>query len=84
MDLLANPEALWNVLVVNGPSQMGFDSSQDPTEFLTPVAQFVRGICSVVILQRLHIETIFEELRRKLAESDVSSTESILLLWKAS
>ena len=77
IDLLSKPEAFWNVLVVNSPTQIVPGSSPDPTEYLTPVAQFVRGISSAVSSQRLHTDSIFEELRKQLAESAVSLTEPI-------
>lgn len=72
VDLLANCEAFWNVLVVNGPTQIGASSSREPTEFMTPLAQFVRGVSGAVNSQRLHIDSIFEELKKQLAESAVS------------
>jgi hypothetical protein len=83
IDLLFKPEAFWNVLVVNCPTQMVPGASLDPTGFLTPLAQFVRGISSAVSSQRLHIDSIFEELKKQLAESAVSLTEPIRLLQKA-
>lgn len=83
IDLLSKPEAFWNVLVVNSPTQMVPGSSPDPTGYLTPLAQFVRGISSAVSSQRLHTDPIFEELKKQLAESAVSLTEPIWLFRKA-
>lgn len=77
IDLLSNPEAFWNVLVVNSPMQMAPGSSPDPTGFLTPLAQFVRGICSAIISQRQRTDPIFEELKKQLAESAVSLTDPV-------
>lgn len=75
IDLLSNPEAFWNILVVNSPTQMVLDSSPDPTAYLTPIAQFFRGISSAISSQRQHIEPIFEELKKQFAESAVGLTD---------
>lgn len=63
VELLSKPEAIWNVLVINGPSKLGSGFSADPAEFLTPLTQFVRGICGAINSQKLHIEPIFEGLK---------------------
>jgi DNA repair ATPase RecN len=68
--LLENPEGLWNVVVVNGSWRLASTSKRDPLEYQTPLAQFVRGICSAVISQRTNILPILHELEEQLRDSE--------------
>src|SRR5207247_128579 len=65
-DLLTKPEALWTVLAINSPLYMAKGFQQEPAEFLTPLAQFVRGICGAVNSQRIHFDPILEGLKERL------------------
>ena len=71
--LLSNPEGLWNVLLVSGSWRMASTSYQEPLEYQTPIAQFVRGICSAVISQRVNLLPIIHELNESLRESENGS-----------
>jgi len=71
--LLSDPEGLWSVIIVNGSWRMASTSNLEPLEFQTPIAQFVRGICSTVISQRVNIHPIVHELKEKLRASDDDS-----------
>ena len=75
LDLLARPEALWTVLVINGPTHVSDGFFSDPLEYLTPLAQFVRGICGVINSQRMNIDPVFAELKRQLLECSVCLIE---------
>ena len=70
-DLLANPEALWTVLAINTPLNMGYGFQRDPAEFLTPLAQFIRGICGAIRSQKAHAIIIFDGLKEKLLDGTV-------------
>ena len=74
-DLLVRPEALWTVLIINGSTYGSDGFLSDPVEYLTPLAQFVRGICSTIRSQRINIDPIFVELRKQLLESSVSPND---------
>lgn len=77
LDLLAMPEALWTVLVINGPINAIDGFQRDPVEFFTPIAQFVRGICGAIHSQRVHVSPILERLKKRLPERPVRSFVSI-------
>lgn len=69
--LLMNPQALWTVLVINGPLRFILD--HDRPEHLTPVAQFLRGITASLHVQRSNAQTIFEALKDHLRKHDDDS-----------
>ena len=73
--LLSNPEALWTVLVINAPSRMVEEVRQEPEKFLTPLAQFVRGIRCALVSQRIHIVQILKEMKNQL-KGTVSDTHT--------
>lgn len=70
LDLLVNPVGLWSVLVVSGSWRMASASNREPLQYQTPLAQFVRGICSAVVSQRTNILPIFHELEERLRDSE--------------
>ena len=70
---LSNPEGLWNVIVVNGNWRMASTSNLDPVEYQTPLAQFIRGICSAVISQRTNILPMVHELHEQVRASEDDS-----------
>ncbi|KAF4628679.1 hypothetical protein G7Y89_g9480 [Cudoniella acicularis] len=70
---LENPEGLWTVILVNGSWRMATRSNWEPQEYLTPLAQFVRGICSAVIAQKANIFPIIHELKERLRASEDES-----------
>jgi hypothetical protein len=83
--LLGNPQALWTVLVFGSSSS---SMTSDPREYLTPIAQFVRGIVSSLQTQRVNTTLIYDMLRNQLNNSDdgdifddESFTKSILYHW---
>ena len=67
IDLLANPETLWTVLVINAPTHIVDGFRQEQLEHLTPLAQFIRGICIALVSQRVHLTHIFAELKLRFA-----------------
>jgi len=71
--LLSNPEGLWNVIVVNGNWHVASTSNLDPVQYQTPLAQFIRGICSAVISQRMNLLPIIHELNEQLRASEDDS-----------
>jgi hypothetical protein len=88
MNLLSNPEALWNVLVINAPWGLALGANYESVKFLTPVCQFVRGIYSCLKLNHTNIAAIFWELKTQLrgSESEVlfddeSFSKSKLYHW---
>ena len=78
LGLLSNPEALWTVLTINGPLNTVDGFSRDPAEFMTPLAQFVRGICGTVRSQRTQADAIFEDLKKQLQERTVRVSDYTL------
>ena len=86
VELLSTPQALWTVLVVNSSST--FLSSAEPSQHLTPIAQFVRGVASSLYTQRVNALMIHNLLRNQLNTSDDGTifddenfTKSILYHW---
>lgn len=73
LELLALPEALWTVLVINGPMNRVDGFQQDPPEFLTPATQFLRGICGAIYSQRFRVGPILDQLRKRLSGEMVKS-----------
>jgi hypothetical protein len=71
---------------VNSPSRFAADES--PPEYLTPVAQYVRGMTSSLVVQRQNAESILDALRERIERSDGDSlfddedfTKSNLYHW---
>ncbi|KAI9782801.1 MAG: hypothetical protein M1839_004552 [Geoglossum umbratile] len=89
--LWSNPEAIWAVLIFNGPKSVGIHLRGEPVEFLTPLAQFVRGVCAVICSQRMNLYLVLERLKERLRKStargdtnlfdDKSFTKSVLYHW---
>lgn len=75
-DLLANPETLWTVLVINAPTQIVDGFRQEQPEHLTPLAQFIRGICITLVSQRIHLTCIFAKLKLRFASGRDSHYET--------
>jgi len=71
--LLTRPEALWNVLVINGSWRLAMRYRTEPAEYQTPLAQFIRGICSTIISQRANTTYILDELKERLKISENES-----------
>lgn len=67
IDLLANSEALWTVLAINAPTHVVDGFRQEQLEHLTPLAQFIRGICITLVSQRIHLTHILAELKLRFA-----------------
>lgn len=61
--LLSNPEAIWTVITASLASRVEQHSRQEATHLLTPLAQFIRGLCYAVRAQRLHAEDIVHQLK---------------------
>ena len=79
IDLLSKPEAIWTVLIINGPTNTADGFSPDPEAFLTPLAQFFRGICGAIYMQRVNINEILEELKKRLSASKASVSDHRVL-----
>ncbi|EWZ27770.1 hypothetical protein FOZG_18512 [Fusarium oxysporum Fo47] len=84
--LLRNPEALWTVIVLNSPSNLGYD--HEPAQYLTPIAQYVRGMASSVVTQRNNAQGIYDAVKGHLADNegdgmfdDKNFTKSMLYHW---
>lgn len=73
MDLLFVPEALWTVLLINAPPDSFKRIHHEPLEYWTPLAQFLRGVCGALELQKINIDLILEGLKKQLRECTVSS-----------
>jgi hypothetical protein len=83
---LKSPEGFWVVLAVNSPSR--FAADEGPPEHLTPIAQYMRGVTSSLVVQRQNAESILDALREKIERSDGDSlfddekfTKSNLFHW---
>ena len=74
LSLLAEPEALWTVLLINAPLRMADKLRLEPDQYMTPIAQFIRGICGTVIAQRIHIARLVNELK-----GQISATVGLVL-----
>ena len=61
--LLSNPEAIWTVLMVNGPHPIARNFRGEPSEYLTPLAQFIRGTCYAVTAQKIHIDDVIQAIK---------------------
>ena len=66
--LLKDPEALWTVLMVNSPPSNTLE--EDVAEYLTPIAQYIRGIVACVSVQQAHAQSIFASLKFQLEQHD--------------
>lgn len=71
ISLLANPCALWTVLVMNGPNQLTLDF--EPLQHLSPCAQFLRGITASLTMQRTNGQHILDTLNGRLESSEDDS-----------
>lgn len=71
--LLETPQARWTVIVVSGSWQMASASSTHPVEYLSPIAQFVRGICGTVVSQRVNAVPIVQNLKERLDRTENDS-----------
>jgi hypothetical protein len=69
--LLRSPQALWTVLVINCSAE--FASDYQNRKFLTPIAQYVRGITSSMYTQRINAESIYVDLKDWLKDSGSES-----------
>jgi hypothetical protein len=69
--LLRRPEALWTVLVVNGPPR--FIADDEPREHLSPIAQYLRGITACLSVQKHNADTIFDALQHSFKEASNES-----------
>jgi hypothetical protein len=86
ISFLKSPEGFWVVLAVNSPSR--FAADEGPPEHLTPIAQYMRGVTSSLVVQRQNAESILDALREKIERSDGDSlfddekfTKSNLFHW---
>ena len=84
--LLQTPQALWAVLVFNCATE--FLSDQRASQYLTPIAQYVRGITSTIYTQRINGACIYENMKKILKDYDSESifdddqfTKSTLYHW---
>ena len=84
--LLHNPEALWTVIVLNSPTNLGYD--HEPAQYLTPIAQYVRGMASSVVTQRNNAQGIYDAIKGHIADNegegmfdDKNFTKSVLYHW---
>lgn len=50
--------------MVNCPSNLASDHG--PPQHLTPIAQYIRGISSSLVTQRMNAQTIYEAIKREL------------------
>lgn len=66
--LLSVPQALWTLLVVNCCPEFASDPGNG--HYLTPIAQYIRGISASIYTQRINAETIYEELRNWTKDCD--------------
>ena len=73
LSLLTSPDALWNVIIVNGSWRMAMSSSREPVEYQTPLTQFIRGICGAVVSQKTNMIPILHELKKRLRASENNS-----------
>jgi hypothetical protein len=64
--LLQTPRSLWTVLATSCSAQ--FASDHQIREYLTPVAQYVRGITSALYTQRINAESIYEHMKKWLKD----------------
>lgn len=71
LGLLHTPQALWTVLVAN--SLEDFASGYQNKTYLTPIAQYVRGITSSLCTQRTNAASIYEEMKNWLKDLDSES-----------
>lgn len=66
--LLRNPQALWTVLVVNSPLSLAYD--HEPAQYLTPIAQYIRGMTSSLVTQRNNAQGVYDTIKAELTSSD--------------
>lgn len=85
-ELLTSPEGLWTVLVVNCPSR--FAAQHEPSQHLTPIAQYIRGVTASLYTQRINAESIYETLIDQIRDcgdhslfDDEHFTKSTLYHW---
>lgn len=85
-NLLRIPQALWTVLVVNCPSNLASDHG--PPQHLTPISQYIRGMSSSLVTQRINAQTIYEAIKDELNRCEGGSlfddehfTKSTLYHW---
>jgi len=71
LGLWTNPEALWTILTFNAPNDAVDNFRGESVEFLTPLAQFVRGVCAVIRSQRINLCPILDILKERLQKSKV-------------
>ena len=69
LNLLTDPEALWTVLLINAPLRMADELRLEPEQHMTPIAQYIRGICGTVVAQRIHITRVVDELKGRINET---------------
>lgn len=68
LELLRNPESIWTVIVINASQTMMDGRRTEPVEYLTPLAQFVRGVWGVIRALTENSQQILWKLRGKLHE----------------
>lgn len=88
IDLLTCPQGIWTVMVVNCDERLARDMEQEPTEHLTPIAQYLRGITYSLRTQITNAEFLYDQLKERLARTDDGSlfdderfTKSNLYHW---
>lgn len=88
LDLLTLPQGLWTIMVVNCHERLAKDMEREPTQYLTPLAQFLRGLTYSLRTQNMNAEAIYDRLKERLRDSDDESlfddeqfTKSTLYHW---
>lgn len=71
ISLLRAPRALWTLLVISCSAK--FASDHQTREYLTPIAQYVRGITSSLYTQRNNAELIYEDTKNAFREYNSGS-----------
>ncbi|KAE9369271.1 hypothetical protein N431DRAFT_469196 [Stipitochalara longipes BDJ] len=72
ISLLRTPRALWTLLIIS--CSANFASDHQTREYLTPIAQYVRGITASLYTQRKNAESIYEDTKNAFRDH---SSESI-------
>ncbi|KAH7400883.1 hypothetical protein DE146DRAFT_477871 [Phaeosphaeria sp. MPI-PUGE-AT-0046c] len=70
LDLLKLPQGSWTVMVVNCHERLSKDMEREPTQYLTPLAQFLRGLTYSLRTQNMNAESIYDRLKEQLRDAD--------------
>lgn len=70
IDLLKLPQGSWTVMVVNCHERLTKDMEREPTQYLTPLAQFLRGLTYSLRTQNMNAEAIYDQLKEQLRAAD--------------